>query len=214
MRAFRRAQERVWLFVALPFLAACSTSSAAAPEVFVPANGVRPLAPGDALRIRNWRESAMTGDFQVDENGSAMLPLVGRVEVAGRDPVAVKDEVLEAYSRELRDADLDITLLRRVAILGEVASPGLYLIDPTMRLADAVALAGGASPDGNLEGTRVVRDGNDITQYVALESPLLNQLESGDQIQVPEKSWLRRNGIVLLASTISALAIIYAATLR
>ena len=100
------------------------------------------------------------------------------------------------------------------AILGEVASPGLYLIDPTMRLADAVALAGGASPDGNLEGPRVVRDGDDITQYVALESPLLNQLESGDQIQVPEKSWLRRNGIVLLASTISALAIIYAATLR
>jgi hypothetical protein len=42
----------------------------------------------------------------------------------------------------------------------------------------------------------------------------MNQLESGDQIYIPEKSWFARNGIVLVATVISSAAIIYAATVR
>jgi polysaccharide export outer membrane protein len=173
-----------------------------------------PLAPGDAVRVSNWREPQMTGDYQIDESGHAVFPLIGRIEVSGRDPGTVRAEILAEYAKELRNPDLEITPLRRVAILGGVQSPGLYLIDPTMRLADAVALAEGASQTGDIKETLVMRDGYDITESVTLDAPLLSQLESGDQIFVPEKSWLERNGIVLLASTISAIAIIVGATLR
>jgi protein involved in polysaccharide export with SLBB domain len=110
--------------------------------------------------------------------------------------------------------DIEITLLRRVSILGGVTTPGLYLLDPTMRLADAVALAGGASGSGDIAKTQVRRSGQDVTASVSMTAPLMNQLESGDQIYVPEKSWLERNGIVLMATLITAGAVIYSATIR
>jgi len=88
------------------------------------------------------------------------------------------------------------------------------VVHAVLRLADAVALAGGASGAGDIKKTKVLRDGVDVTGAVSMTAPLVNQLESGDQIFIPEKSWIERNGLVLLATLISAGAIIYAATIR
>ena len=51
--------------------------------------------------------------------------------------------------------------MRRVQVLGEVTKPGVYLADPTVSLAGLVALAGGATPGGDLHRIRVVRAGQD-----------------------------------------------------
>jgi polysaccharide export outer membrane protein len=156
----------------------------------------------------------MSGEYNVDESGYATLPMLGRVEVADRDPRELRESLMEGYATQLRDPEIEITFLRRVAILGGVRMPGLYLLDPTMRLADAVALAEGASATGDIQKTKVLRNGTDVTSEVSLSAPLMSQLESGDEIYVPERSWLQRNGVVLMATLISAAAIIYAATIR
>jgi len=200
---------------AIALLASCSSSTVEAPPPPVGAfDQMQPLAPGDAIRIGSWREPDMSGEFQIDENGQVVLPMLGRVQAAGVDPDTLRQRVFEGYSAQLVNPDIEITLLRRVSILGGVTTPGLYLLDPTMRLADAVALAGGASGSGDIAKTQVRRSGQDVTAYVSMTAPLMNQLVSGDQIYVPEKSWLERNGIVLMATLISATAIIYAATIR
>jgi polysaccharide export outer membrane protein len=156
----------------------------------------------------------MNGEFPVDEAGFVVLPMLGRIEVAGRDPIALKRLLMDGFEAQLREPEIEITFLRRVSILGGVQTPGLYLLDPTMRLADAVALAGGASSTGDLKKTSILRDGQDVTESVSLSAPLVNQLESGDQIYIREKSWLERNGVVIAATLISAGAIIYSATIR
>lgn len=197
---------------ALVVMAACSSNPPPLP-VNVSAD-VQPLAAGDAIRIDNWREMAMSGEYQIDETGHVVLPLLGRVEAAGADPVELKNSLLEGYAREFRDPDIEITFLRRVAVLGAVGAPGLYLVDPTMRLADVVAKAEGATPDGDILETKVIRDGEDISGSVALDVPLLNQLEPGDQVFIPERPWFERNGVFVLGSMVTAAAIIIAASIR
>lgn len=197
-------------------LSACASSSTARGPV--PAGAavgrMQPLAPGDAVRITAWREEMISGEYQIDETGHVVLPMLGRVRAADLEPTAVKQEILEGYANQVRNAELEVTLLRRVAILGDVTTPGLYLIDPTMVLADAVALAGGASSQGNLGKTRVLRTGVDVTQSIVLEEPLANQLRSGDQIFVPKTNWFQRNGLIVIGTLVTSATIIWAAVIN
>jgi len=109
-----------------------------------------PLIPGDAIRLAFWREPDFNGDYPVDENGSVVLPILGYRKVNGIPPADLKAILLDEYREQLRNQDVQITLLRRVRILGAVHEPGLYFVDPTMTLGDAVALAGGATGDGKV----------------------------------------------------------------
>lgn len=58
-------------------------ASAAAQNAQVAGNGpgtpvATSLLPGDVIRIQIWREEGLSGDFQVDEGGEVVLPLLGR----------------------------------------------------------------------------------------------------------------------------------------
>ena len=200
---------------AVALLASCSSSNVEPPPPPAGAfDQLRPLSPGDAIRVGSWQEPAMAGEFQIDENGKVVLPVLGRIQAGGINPDSLRQQIRDGYSAQFVNPDIEITPLRRVSILGGVTTPGLYMLDPTMRLADAVALAGGASGSGDIAKTEVRRNQVDVTAYVSLTAPLMNQLESGDQIYIPEKSWFARNGVVLMATLVSAAAIIYAATIR
>jgi protein involved in polysaccharide export with SLBB domain len=199
----------------LAFSACASSSTARGPVPAGAAVGqMQPLAPGDAVRITAWREEMISGEYQIDETGHVVLPMLGSVRAADLEPTAVKQEILEGYANQVRNSELEVTLLRRVAILGDVTTPGLYLIDPTMVLADAVALAGGASSQGNLGKTRVLRTGVDVTESMSLEAPLANQLRSGDQIFVPKTGWFQRNGLIVIGTLITSATILWAALLN
>ena len=101
-----------------------------------------------------------------------------------------------------------ITLLRRVRVLGSVARPGLYHIDPTMTMGDVVVLAGGVTVNGKEDDIKIIRDGKETDAAFSLAALALHQVSSGDAIMVPTKSWLTRWGAVIIAAVISATAII------
>jgi polysaccharide biosynthesis/export protein len=193
------------LFVTLPaalalFLAASPTAAQTAS-----ATAVAPLEPGDAIRLAFWREPALSGEYPVDETGVVVLPYVGVRDVTSLSPAALRERLLEDYSGVLENQGVHVTLLRRVRILGAVRTPGLYHVDGTMTLADALALAGGLLPTGRLDRVRVVRGGEVIPIDLSSDLPADRLLRSGDQITVPESGWISRNSAALLGATISAL---------
>lgn len=170
------------------------------------------LRAGDMVRVALSREVEMSGDYLVDEAGMVALPLIGLRETANKTPAALKQELVTAYSDQLRNQTIQITLLRRVRVLGEVRNPGLYHADPTMTLGDVVALAGGATTLGKSTDIRIVRDGEEFE--VDLGSDVLHQVRSGDQIVVPEKGWIARNRTLLVTASISVTAIVVGAMTR
>jgi protein involved in polysaccharide export with SLBB domain len=162
------------------------------------------LMPGDIVRIEIWREEDLSGDFQVAPDGTVTLPLLGRQSVVGLPLDRFRDTLLEQYRVELRNPSITITPLRRVHVLGEVNQPGLYPIDPTLSLAGAVALAGGATPSGDLGKIRVVRGGEVLRLRVGPGATLESaDVRSGDQIFVERRSWFERNSTFVVSALLS-----------
>ncbi len=105
-------------------------------------------------------------------------------------------------------------MLRRVNVLGSVRNPGLYYVDPTTTVADALALAGGVNPDGKQNSFELLRDGKRLPVELSRDSRLADSpLQPGDQLRVPQRSWLSRNTAVVAAALTSA-AILLAAKIH
>lgn len=169
------------------------------------------LRPGDIVRLRIWREPEMSGDFTVNENGDAVLPRLGNVAVAGEPPEQVKQRISTGYARYLQNPTVDVVFLRRVQVLGAVRNPGLYPVDPTMTVSDALALAGGATTEGNPRRIVLVRDGERMPVTLLASTPLSEAaLRSGDQIYVEQRSWLSRNTGVVTAAITGVVSLIIA----
>lgn len=162
------------------------------------------LQPGDAIRLGFWREPALSGEYQVDESGTVVLPYLGARTVAGVDPLALRRRLAEEYAGVLENQEVQVGLLRRVRILGAVRNPGLYRVDATMTIADALALAGGLAPNGRPGGIRIVRAGEAIPVDLSGGTVAGQALRSGDQITVAESGWFARNSGALLGAAISA----------
>lgn len=168
------------------------------------------LAPGDAIRLSSWREPQIAGVYTVDETGMVALPMIGSRKATQLPAQEFKRQLEAEYAKQLRNQEAQVTTLRRVRVLGAVKNPGIYHVDATMNLADAIALAGGATNDGKLQSVRILRGGREIRLDLTSRAPLEEYVRSGDQIMVPQRSWMARNGVVLAAATISAVGILLA----
>ena len=170
------------------------------------------LVPGDILRVVIWREGALSGDFQVDQDGTLVLPLLGKLQVSDRAWSIVKDDVMQDYLRELRNPSIELVPFRSVYVLGEVNLPGRYNVHPTNdNLAGAVSLAGGATPDGDVTNMRIVRDGIIVLDGIAGEQRLAELgIRSGDQLFIGRRGWLDRNSTFIASAVLSLSGIVVA----
>lgn len=149
----------------------------------------------------------LSGTFTVAPNGQVVLPLVGHELVAGEAPATVEAELLKAYGKYLETPSVKVTALRRIAILGAVRRPNVYMVDATVSLTDALAMAGGILPDGNPDNIRLIRGGQVLVQSLdAAEAVDATPIQSGDQIEVGTRGWLSRNLSVVLG-TVSTLTV-------
>jgi protein involved in polysaccharide export with SLBB domain len=185
-------------------------TSMAQAQGILQSSGRDAIGPGDIIRLKIWREPDMSGDFQVASNGRVVLPRLGELEVASWHADSLQKILTDRYKVYLNNPSIEVSLLRRVTITGAVRTPGVYPLDPTMTVADALAMAGGAAPDGKRDRIEIRRDGKSIaadlrTDVVLADSPV----QSGDQLYVPTKPWLERNTWVISA-TLSVAAILIA----
>ena len=194
---------RALLVASMVFFGCASLAEAqAAPPA---ASEVITLLPGDWIKVTVWRQEDMTGEFQVDESGVATLPLLGPRKVTGIPMPELRRVLYEEYQKELRNPSVEIMPLRRVYVLGEVITPGIYNVDPTISLAGAIALAGGATEEGDSRRARVIRAGSVVRSGVPSEASLTTvDIRSGDQIFVGKRSWLVRNSDFFVNLLVSA----------
>lgn len=165
------------------------------------------LQPGDALRVEVKNEPPLSGQFTVTADGSVMLPLLGLVRVADRPLPEVLAELRAAYGGELPDPEVLLTPLVRVAVVGEVRAPGLFLADPTHTLADVLTMAGGPLPTAHRRKLTLIRDGVEREIEPGAGSADLAQApRSGDRLYVPRRSWLSDNLGILVGAAASVAA--------
>ena len=124
-----------------------------------------------------------------------VLPLVGEYDVTHETNWSLREKVIRDL-HEIRAArDIELVVLRRVRVVGEVNAPGVYPLDPTMSVADAVAMAKGRTQWAD-EGKVVLRRGGGqvVDADLRLEMPLSESaILSGGEIFVPRRGWVDRN---------------------
>lgn len=208
-----RRRTRFFALATAILLAACSSSP---PPATGPAAAPDPgLRPGDAVQVRVWREPDVSGMFTVDDRGIVTLPLLGERQVQGMQGPELRDQLLASYREYLQNPSIEVTVLRRINILGAVNEPGLYPVDATISLAEALGMAGGISPTGDPDDIQLARDGEVV--YEDLDrAALLGDIDirSGDRIVVGEKNWLEKNPGALIGSLLAAAAGITIALIR
>ncbi len=173
------------------------------------------LKPGDAVKVEIWREPDLTGVFTVDENGIVVFPLLGEWQVTAVPADSLEQRLATEYRRYLENPAVDVTVLRRIAILGEVRQPGLYPVDATFTLTEALAVAGGVSPTGNKNDIRLIRDGVVVRRSLDAASVIATTpIQSGDQIEVGQRSWFSRNVAVVTTGIAAATSVLVAIIVR
>lgn len=169
------------------------------------------VAPGDFIRVEIWQEKDLSGDFLVNPDGAAVLPLLGPQKVAGIPVVTLRDSLVQRYRRYLRNPSINVTPLRRVQVLGEVNRPGVYTMDPTVSLTGLLALASGPNSNGDPRKIRIVRDGQVYRARVGAGMTLVEaDVRSGDQVVVGPKNWFVRNSTFVVSMALSVPATLIA----
>ena len=197
-------------FFILLILAA--TSAPAETQLIQDSDDLLVLVPGDILRVAIWREPNLSGDFQVDQDGTLVLPLLGKLQVSDRAWNVAKDDLMEDYLQELRNPSIELIPFRSVYVLGEVNLPGRYNVHPTNdNLAGAVSLAGGVTPDGDITHMRIIRDGVILLDGIVGEQRLAELgIRSGDQLFIGRRGWLDRNSTFIASAILSLSGIVVA----
>jgi protein involved in polysaccharide export with SLBB domain len=173
------------------------------------------LRPGDLVRVSVARHEDLTGEFTVTEYLTVTIPKLGEIDVSTHTHRTLRDWVIRTLQQTVVSPAIDLVVKKRVRVLGEVTEPGLYYVDPTMTIADALALAGGATSQAR-RGTTILRRGGETliadlrTETLISESPI----QTGDELEVPQQSWISRNGVTLLTSAAGLLSVFVALSVR
>lgn len=194
---------------ALGTLAALGAPGVASPQAPGSADA---LLPGDVIDIDIWQEETLSGEFTVDESGTVVLPLIGARNVAGVSAQDLREQLVADYAVYLNNPSINVKLLRRITVSGEVRVPGLYTVDATLSIADLIARAGGINTDADAEKILLFRD----DQRLELDlngATVVGEagLRSGDRVSVGKRGWLGRNlpsvvGIVSIISNVVLIA--------
>ncbi len=162
------------------------------------------LGAGDQLQINVFRIPDYSGSYEVLASGTLSLPAVGQVYVAGLTIEQAEAAISQAYASRLRRPIITVLLTNpralRIAVAGEVFSPGAYTIqregNQFPSLVGALEAAGGVTQSANLRQITVQRsvgpDGQVITanlwQFLTTGNLQQNiMLRDGDTIFVPTR---------------------------
>lgn len=181
-----------------------SGSTSAYSEVTPSVSSTYRISPYDVIDVSVYGEDELHSRTKLGADGTAILPLIGTVSLAGKTVAEANEMVQKKYADGfVKDPHVLLTVVeyRRntFAIMGEVARPGIYEIPEGthMTIVDAVLLAGGFSHSADRNGVRVKRmvQGKPTVYKVKAgamadsDKLIPFEIEPGDVINVHESWW-------------------------
>lgn len=132
------------------------------------------LRPTDILRIEIYQESDFRPEVSVSQEGDVVLPLIGKVQIAGLTLNEAQQKLTESYKAYYKEPQLGIIILkyaeRKVHVDGMVGRAGPVLFPPeeNMTIMRAIAAAGGILPRGERSDVRLKRvvNGRETTMII------------------------------------------------
>jgi len=138
----------LWLVAVSASAQAPATPPAAASDYIV--------GPQDVLSVTVWDDTSISGKYTVEADGSFTFPMIGRVKAAGltlrQIDAELKKRLADGYFRNPQlSVAIDTYRSQKVFIVGEVRTPGAYVLSGNMSLIEALSRAGSTTPNAGPE---------------------------------------------------------------
>ena len=103
------------------------------------------LEAGDQVEVEFLGAPHLNKNQVVRPDGRISLQLVGEVDVQGKSPAALQEELIRLYQPQLQQAELSVTVTspRPVYVSGQVRTPGRINMDRPFSALEAIMQAGG-----------------------------------------------------------------------
>lgn len=156
------------------------------------------IGPDDVLGIVFWDLPNHGGEVIVRPDGQITLPLVNDIQAAGRTPEQLREAIVAASQKFVRDPTVSVVVKqinsRRVYVTGRVNRPGTYSLTTPVTVLQMLALAGGVTEFAKKDRIVVMRtengrttsykfNYNDVIQGKKLEQNI--ELKPGDTVIIP-----------------------------
>jgi polysaccharide export outer membrane protein len=153
---------------------------------------------GDKLEISVWKEEDLQREVLVRPDGAFSFPLAGELNAKGRTVADIRNELESRLSLYIPELVVTVTITsvngNRIFVIGQVKSPGSYVMNPVLDVMQALSQAGGTTPFASLNDIRILRredgvqraipfDFTDVSRGRSLGQNIL--LQSGDVVVVP-----------------------------
>jgi polysaccharide export outer membrane protein len=131
------------------------------------------IGPDDVLDVTVWGNTEISRTVPVRPDGRISLPLLNDLQAAGLSPMALRDAVTKALQPFMPDASVSVLVREihsvKVAVLGEVKTPGRYEIKDRATVLDVLAMAGGFSEFADRGGIFVLRQESGQTRQIRFD---------------------------------------------
>lgn len=160
------------------------------------------LGSGDTVDISVFNEDNLHTSAKIDASGTLMLPLIGDVQIAGRSIYALRDEIQERLAKYVVKPQVMIRVTdvqsQKIFVLGEVRTPGAFVLDSGQTLVEAIAKAGGVTADAKTSNILLIHRGKgkekervtsvSLRQVLKKEEVAYTPLQGGDIVYVPQST--------------------------
>jgi polysaccharide biosynthesis/export protein len=148
----------LFVFVVVPVPGAAQAPS---PPAVAAVAGDYVIGSGDVLQVVVWKEPDVSREVRVRSDGKITVALLGDVAAAGSTPAALADVLTQRLTRYLTAPKVTVSVVTaaslRFSVVGEVNKPGEFLLNGRVTVLEALALAGGFTPDARTNKIIVVR---------------------------------------------------------
>lgn len=156
------------------------------------------IGQGDILFISVWKDESLTREAVVLPDGTISFPLIGIVKAEGRTVDELKSDMAERINRYVPNPVLSVSVKNPaslyVYVIGRVNNPGRFVLNSTVNVLQALAMAGGLNPFAENNGIKIMRTENgastvlpfrynDVVKGKSLEQNVF--LKRGDVVVVP-----------------------------
>jgi polysaccharide export outer membrane protein len=166
------------------------------------------VGPQDVLRVTVWDHPELnnpSGTTTADPassgrivavDGTMFYPYVGTIKVEGKTIAQIQNYIKTSLARVIREPQVEVAVqtykAHRVFVAGEVKTPMIeFVTDAPLRISEAIAAAGGPTPDADVTRILLTRAGKSmvVDLYGEFASGDVSQdvvLQAGDVVMVPE----------------------------
>lgn len=158
----------------------------------------------------------------VDPNGEVPIPKIGKVKLVGLTLLQARQQLLTEFKKWVVDPIIDVKVLNReVTLLGELKSPGKFLLEKESNsLVELLGRAGDFDLYADRQAIQVIRTIDNQPHTISIDLTRMDQFATrniqilpGDVVYVPAKKaklWDKRAGpsVLPVASAITTLLVL------